>query len=58
MACICFGMDYEDKRVVRHSCNTPACINPAHLRVGTQRDNMQDMIQAGRDNFYGRRTTC
>lgn len=26
-----------------HSCDTPACWNPAHLRWGTQRQNIQDM---------------
>lgn len=33
--------------LVLHSCNTPACINPAHLRVGTQQENMDDMSRSG-----------
>lgn len=27
---------------VLHRCNTPACVNPEHLYVGTHQDNMQD----------------
>jgi hypothetical protein len=33
---------------VLHSCDTPACVNPAHLRVGTQRDNYLDARAKGR----------
>lgn len=28
--------------VVRHTCDNPACINPDHLILGTQKDNVAD----------------
>lgn len=34
--------------VVRHDCDNPLCVNPSHLRLGTQRENIQDCIRRGR----------
>ena len=31
-----------------HSCDNPVCVNPDHLRWGTQFDNVQDAVKRGR----------
>ena len=35
--------------VVMHTCDRPQCINPEHLKLGTQADNMADMYAKGRN---------
>lgn len=40
--------DIPQGMVVMHSCDTPACVNPAHLSLGDQGDNIRDCFARGR----------
>jgi hypothetical protein len=39
-----------DDLEVCHKCDTPRCVNPEHLFIGTHSDNMLDCIRKGRKN--------
>lgn len=34
--------------IVRHRCDNGSCINPEHLELGTQKQNLSDMVERNR----------
>lgn len=42
------GTTLSRKDVLCHRCDNPPCVNPAHIFIGTQKDNMSDAWAKGR----------
>lgn len=45
-----------DGKVVLHKCDNPLCVNPEHLSIGTQKENVLDAIAKGRHTTSRRNT--
>lgn len=50
---------FDEEFVICHTCDNPRCVNPNHLFLGTQNDNIQDKLKKGRQakgDKHGTRT--
>jgi hypothetical protein len=52
MSYIVFKGKIKKNFCVCHACDNKACINPDHLWLGTQKDNIIDCINKGRRAIY------
>lgn len=48
------GRGLHEDLLALHSCNNPSCVNPSHLRWGSQKENLRQAIDSGRAPHQGR----
>jgi len=48
----------DSNKLLLHSCDNPACVNPEHLREGTQADNMKDKVKRRRQALGEKNGNC
>lgn len=51
IVCILVYGEPQPGQFALHSCDQPSCINPHHLRWGSPKENVKDMISRNRGNF-------
>lgn len=47
------GVAVPNNKFVLHHCDNPLCVNPDHLFIGNQADNVSDMMLKQRHNHKG-----
>lgn len=48
-----YGKRIPKNRIILHQCDNPSCVKPEHLSIGTQKQNIRDMITKHRDQMVG-----
>jgi hypothetical protein len=48
------GRTVTPGKVIMHHCDNPRCVNPDHLSMATQHENILDSVRKGRYNCFGR----
>lgn len=52
-----FNGEHPKEKQVCHTCDTPSCVNPKHLWLGTNQENQIDAVIKKR-NFNTKKTRC